>query len=512
MRLRKLSRELDLKPLLRVSVPLLGTLAIAAFIRFSELEALPIDRLWETYSRWLLNVLTIRDSWTYAPQLAPRAAMGWLPLFQYLSMAAMAFSSNYRIEPLRLTNVFLALITIVAVYFSVWKVFNSQWQAIVSALVLAVQPWHIDYSTTASDRILLGLLIVALTYAMFAGKVKLFAGLAILTMFTAYEGWFIVPLEMALGFAMGRWTPKQLTLFGIISVSTVCTWMTWNAVALGSPFYFISDYLESSGYVFGLDAGGLTFYLVLATAMTSGLFLIGLTATLLRKTSSPRSILRALAIVIVGYIGLYSIVHYIGFEVGDLTGRIVPILPLVAVTVSFVFPTFPAKRRKQLLVGALLLAMLVISYYAQISIGPRKVYVILPEQRVGDRLRTVYKSGRVICDLPAVIYYSGLDPSIFVSSSSISGDTGNLSASSLEELFNVNQIRFVVWENVTASRLPKILPMLGESVDYRPSSYVLGSVQFTLVYEDSFATGRWEHDPSFAGPPAIFIFQVDLPS
>ena len=499
---------------MKASVQFLATLAIAAFLRFSYLDSLPIDRLGETYSRWLVDVLTIRNSWIYAPQLAPNAAMGWLPLFQYLSMSAMVASSNFRIEPLRLTNVALGLVTIAVLYLSVWKVFKNHWQAAVSALFLAVQPWHIDYSTTGSDRILLGLLIVALTYAMLTARVKLFSGLTILTMLTAYEGWFVVVLEIVLGVAAGRWTMKDLRLLGITSASTAVLWMSWNAVTFGSPFYFVLGYLQSSGYVFELKAVGLTFYLVVATTMTSGLFLIGLTATLLGKIPFPRSGVRAIAVLIIGYVGFYSVAHYFGFEAGDLTGRVVPILPLVAVSVSFVFPTIPSQRKRQLLVGILLLTMLIVPYYWQISVGPKKVYVILPEQRVGYQLRALYQSGRVMCDLPAVIYYSGLDPSIFVGSSSISWYAANLSTPSLETWFDANQIRFVVWENVTASQIPEILPMLGASVNYQPSSYLVGSVRFQLVYEDSLASGHWEHDPSFAGglppPPSILIFRVDL--
>lgn len=403
----------------------------------------------------------------------------------------------------------LGLVTIAVLYVSVWKLFKNHWQAAISALFLAVQPWHIDYSTTGSDRILLGLLIVALSYAMLTGRVKLFSALAILTILTAYEGWFIVPLEIVLGLVVGRWTLRHVTLLGIISASTAVLWIGWNAATFGSPFYFIVSYLQSSGYIFKLNPAGLTFYLVLATAMTFGLFLIGLGAMLLRKTPFP-SYVRALAVLIAGYVGLYSVAHCFGFDAGDLAGRLVPILPMVALSVSFAFPTVPSRRRRQLLVGIILLAMLMIPYYAQTSIGPKKMYVIPPEQRVGYQLRALYQSGKVICDLPAVIYYSGLNPSTYMSSSSLSWYVKNLSTRSLERWIDDNDVRFVVWQNITASQLPEILPMLGASVNYQPSLYAVGSMRLQLVYEDSFATGHWEHDPSFAGPPPIFIFQVYL--
>jgi hypothetical protein len=66
-----------------------------------------------------------------------------------------------------------------------WRVFKSRWQAFTGGLFLAFQPWNIDYALSASDRILLGLLIVAMTYSMFSGRIKLFSALAVLTALTA---------------------------------------------------------------------------------------------------------------------------------------------------------------------------------------------------------------------------------------------------------------------------------------------------------------------------------------
>jgi hypothetical protein len=218
-----------------------------------------------------------------------------------------------------------------------------------------------------------------------------------------------------------------------------------------------------------------------------------------------------LALLIAGYVGFYSIAHLVGFESGDLTGRIVPIIPLIAASAAFVFPEIHVKRRKQVAIGLMLLMMLIIPYFAQISIGPQKAYVISPEKRIGERLRAFYVSGRILCDVPAVIYYSGLDPSIFVTSSEIPWN-GNESSEVMSQWLLANQIGYLVWQNSTDSAISVIFPDLGGPRNYQPNSYWIGNVNFQLLYEDSLAAGNWEHSPDYGEPvpPSVFLYQISL--
>ncbi len=490
--------------------PLFMVLAVTAFLRIIYLSALPLDRLEESYGRWLVDVLTIRNSWVYTgPALPLNPTVEWLPLFQYISMLVMYVTGDFRILPLRLTDLILSLVTVALVYGMLWSVFKSRWQATTAALFLAFQPWNIDYSVTASDRILLGLFIVALTYSMFSGKIKLFSALAVLTALTAYEGWFVVALEITLGVWNKSWTLKRALAPFLALAFTIGAWLFWNLQRTGAPFTFVLGYLALIRYEFGLNLESLSFYVVLATAMTTGIFLIGLTATLIRRTNVPRARLRTLAFLIVGYVAFYTVAHLVGFETGDLTGRIVPILPLIAASAAFVFPTIRFSRRRQLAIGFMLLLMLIVPYYAQISIGPEKAYVISPAQRVGEKLRAVYESGKIICDLPAVIYFSRLDPSFFITSSQIPWHNGS-STDSLRQWLQANQVRYVVWQNSTESPISDILPALGEPKDYVPDSYSIGQINFHLIYEDSLAAGNWEHTLQYGPiyPPSIFLYQV----
>jgi hypothetical protein len=501
----------DLIGRLKQLYPLFFVLAVTAFLRIIYLGALPLDRLDESYGRWLVDVLTIRNSWVYTgPALPLNPAVEWLPLFQYVSMLVMYVTGDFRILPLRATDLILSLMTVALLYGMLWRVFKSRWQATTAALFLAFQPWNIDYSVTASDRILLGLLIVALTYSMFSGRVKLFSGLAILTALTAYEGWFVVALEIALGIWNRSWTPKRALAPFLALTGTIGAWLLWNIEKTGAPFTFVLGYLAQIRYQFGINLESLSFYVVLATAMTTGIFLIGLTATLIRRTNVPRARLRTLAFLIVGYVAFYTVAHLVGFETGDLTGRIVPILPLIAASAAFVFPTIRFGRGRRVAIGLMLLLMLIVPYYAQISIGPAKAYVISPEQRVGEKLRAVYDSGKIICDVPAVIYFSRLDPSFFITSSQIPWH--NVSGTdSLRQWLQANQVRYVVWQNSTESPISDNFPVLGEPRDYVPDSYSIGQVTFHLIYEDSLAAGNWEHTPQYGPifPPSIFLYQVN---
>jgi len=496
---------------MRELLPLIVVLGLTVVLRLFYLSSLPIDRLEESYGRWLVDVLTIRNSWSYiGPALPLDPAVEWLPLFQYISMLVMYISGDFRIDALRLTNLILSLGTATILYLTLWRVFKSRWQATIAVLFLAFQPWNIDYSVTASDRILLSLQILALTYAMFSGRIKLFSGIAILTALTAYEGWFIVSLEIALGLWNRKWSSKQALIPTLALVCTIGTWLLWNIERTGQPFTFVLGYLGLINYHFELNPEFLSFYLVLATAMTTGIFLIGLTATLIRKTNAPRTLLRTLAFLIVGYVGFYSVAHLVGFETGDLTGRIVPILPLIAASASFVFPDIRFKRRKQIAIGLILLVMLIVPYYAQISIGPKKAYVISPDQRVGVKLREIYESGKIVSDMPAVIYFSGLDPSFFITSPNIPWRTGNYSADGLKRWLQANQVRYLVWQNSTGSPISEIFPFLGEPKNYYPDSYWIGQVNFHLVYEDSLFAGNWEHAPTYDGPPSIYLYQINI--
>ncbi len=495
---------------LKELLPLFVVLAVAFVLRLFYMTSLPLDRLEESYGRWLVDVLTIRNSWVYTgPALPFDPAVEWLPLFQYISMLVMYISGDFRIDPLRLTNLILSMVTVGLLYGMLWRVFKSRWQAFTAGLFLAFQPWNIDYSVTASDRILLGLLIVALTYSMFSGRIKLFSGLAILAALTAYEGWFVVALEIALGVWNKCWTLKRALAPLLALIFTIGTWLLWNTEKAGQPSTFVLEYLQLIGYEFKLNPESLSFYIVLATAMTTGIFLIGLTATLIRRTNVPRARLRTLAFLIAGYVAFYSLAHLVGFESGDLTGRIVPILPLIAASAAFVFPSIRFGRGRQFALGIVLLVMLIVPYYAQISIGPKKAYVISPEERVGEKLRSLYLSGKIVCDLPAVIYFSRLDPSFFITSSNIPWHNGNYSADTLRLWLHANQVMYIVWENSTGSPISNILPALGGPMNYEPNSYRIGQVQFQLIYEDSLSAGNWEHAPEYDGPPSLFLYQVN---
>lgn len=493
--------------------PLFVVLAVTVILRISYYSSVPFDRLEESYARWLVDVLTIRNSWVYTgPSLPLDPAVELLPLYQYLSMIVIFVSGDFRLDPLRSTNLMLSLVTVVLLYLTVWRVFKSRWQAATASLFLAFQPWNIDYSVTASDRILLGLLIVSLSYALFSGRVRLFSGLSVLTALTAYEGWFIVTLAIALGVGSKKWTLRQALMPAVAFICVISAWLIWNLHVTAQPFAFVLGYLGLVEYQFEFNPVFLSFYMVLATYMTTGIFLIGLTATLIRKTKAPRVLLHTLALLIAGYVGFYSTAHLVGFESGDLTGRIVPILPLIAASAAFVFPEIHYRRRKQVAIVLMLVMMLIIPYYAQISIGPQKAYVISPEKRVGEQLRAFYDSGKILCDVPAIIYFSGLDPSFFVTSSEIPWRDGNRSADALLQWFTANQIRYVVWQNSTGSPISEIFPSLGEPRNYQPNSFWIGQVYFQLIYEDSLAAGNWEHSPDYGepAPPSVFLYQVNI--
>ena len=99
----------------------------------------------------------------------------------------------------RLTGVVLGLAAILAIYFLATAIFESRQIGVISALVLAILPWHIHYSRTGFTEMLsfLPLLIFGL-YAFVRGVEKkewlLAGGLLLgLTLHTYRAAWLVVP-------------------------------------------------------------------------------------------------------------------------------------------------------------------------------------------------------------------------------------------------------------------------------------------------------------------------------
>lgn len=479
-------------------------LATALYLRIQHLSQLPVDHLDESYHRWLIDVLTLRNNGLYTGYgPMPNTALVLLPLYQYISVFAMVATGQQTILIPRLVSLAAGSLTCLLSERTAYKLYRSHWFAAVAGLVLATQPWHIDFSTLATDKAVVGLLLMTAIYFLVSAQPLLFAATSFLLMLTSYEGWVLTVLLVLVAHLSERWRRKPISnAIGAIAIAFV-GWSIWSFVNARNPFAWISTYLAYIDWRPRTDPALLIFYPTIATFMTSAVFLIAIVSGLRHSSRT-----RALAALMVLYTAIFVVASYFGLDTGEVD-RIVPLLPIMALIVPPVLSKPVGRRSKRVLIVLALLMLLVIPYYLQISIGPAKTFAIFPEDRVGRVLNQAYQGGMILNDLPTVIYYSNLDPGTFLSFNSLEWYAQSRDNGQLEMWLRVTGVSLVVWHNVTWSRAPALFPDLGLPKNYTPSVLAYGNVTFVLVYEDSSEAGFWEHSPEYRGPPPIFVYRIE---
>lgn len=430
----------------------------------------------------------------------PNQAIVWLPLLQYLTIPAMLLTQNYSLIVPRALNILLGSATVFVTYFTCLKVQGNRWHAVAGALILAFQPWHIDFSILGTSKILAAFFIIVSLYAFITHRASLLAVSSFMGMLSSYEAWVTTAFML-----MIAWRSRIFTRFTAYSgfFSALVLWCVWSFANTGNPLAWISGYLVTLGWKPKLDLAVSLFYFNVSLVMTFFVFFIGVLMGLLKSRES-----RILATLCIFYIAFYSIAHVTAFDPGDIA-RVVPILPVMAVIAAPVVPIFRGSRRRRALVVFGLLLVLFTPYLFQIAIGPRKAYVIMPEYRASQKIAALYAEGAILTDSPTIIYYSGLNPKVFMSFNEIAwyGETRD-NARLLKWLME-KRVTIIVWENATFSTSPTILPELGNGKERR-----IGGASFEPIYEESLklrklrAIPYWEFDEP--GSPDIIIYEVTL--
>jgi len=468
--------------------------AAALLLRAYHFSTMPIDRMDESYHRWLMTTLTIENRGVYSDfKPMPNMAILWLPLFQYLSGFLMLISHNGSILIPRLVSMFFGALTSIVVYFICLRLYENRWLATVGGLVLGFQPWHIDYSTVGVPGALLSFLVALAVFSFITNKVWLFSLSSALAMLTSYEAWFVTAFLLVIGFRYcGSKTRRTLLPIGV-ALAVALGWCGWSAIQAKHPLEWFATYLASIGWVphLGDPSETLLFYTNEAIKMTFFLFVIGVVLGMLRSRET-----RVLTCLSIAYIVFYTFAHLVGLDYGD-PGRLVVILPLM----SAVLPPALPKPNKRVLLGLALLVLLAVPYFSLIWIFPKNVYVVTPESRAGLALGKAYVRGSVLCDFPSVMYFSRLKPNRFISYEHLDWYLNLRDDAKLEEWLKHSDVTLLVWQNVTYSKCWKIFSSLGEG-----RNQTIGRVNFTLVYEDSSRTGYWEHRYNATD---IFLYKID---
>jgi len=453
------------------------------------------DRIGESYHRWLMEILTIRNGYAYSDfKPMPNLSLVWLPMLQYLTIPMITMTGNYSIWPERAVSFAAGVGTCAIGYYAARRIFGNPWHGLVGGLFLALQPWHVDFSLMGTAKVLVALFILMAVVAYIKQDQRLFFTSSVLGMLTSYEAWFTTGFLTVLGPAFLRWSrPWRGRILSLVIVPAV--WMGWSALNTGNPSAWIVEYLSNLGWSGKVDPSVLLFYFNVSLVMTLFLFFIAIVIGLVKNKES-----RLIASLCAAYIAYYSAAHMLALDPGDIA-RVVPILPLLAVCGAPLIPRPGRGLRRRALVAAFLVSILFATYAFQIGIGPRKEYVIMPEYRSAAELAKRYRSGNVVVDSPLVIYYSGIDPARFISFSPSMVREGDLG-----KWLKERDVTFLIWINATFSLSSKLLPQLA-SAEARD----LDGVSLRPVYEESLrlrkaGSPQWEFDQP--GTPDVIIYEV----
>ncbi|MEM3061274.1 MAG: hypothetical protein QW265_02575, partial [Candidatus Bathyarchaeia archaeon] len=451
--------------------------------------SLHIDRLDESYHRWFIDVLTLKNNFYYTDfKPISNLAIVWLPGFQYASLFLMWLLNNESILVPRIFNLFVGSSTCVVVYAVCLLLYeNRTWPALIGGLILAFQPWHIDYSINGTSEVFLGFFIMLSVYFFLQNKTNIFSISSFLTMLIDYSGWIIIAFLILVGVYHKKWKPISKPLLAFLSVLTI--WLLWSFMDSGSPIAWLTSYAFSIGWRLKLDLSVLPFYFLVALSMTTLLFYLGLFFGFLHSWKT-----RIFSALIVGYTVIYSLAHALGLDLGSIS-RLIPIMPILALTIPPALPRFSGSLRKKALISVALLLLLFIPYSFQVYIGPAKSYIIMPEYRAGLKLKEFYSGGRILCDSPAIAYHSGLNPNSFLSFENLFWYDKNKNQEELRLWLKENDVTMLVWHNVTFSLAPKLFPELGEvlgkelELGKEEVKYYDG-IKLILLYEDSKRTWK----------------------
>lgn len=479
-------------------------LVSALVLRLYYFSQVPIERLDDSYTRWLMATLTLRNNLGYSDiRPMPNLSVVYLPLYQYLSAFAMALIGTASITVQRYISMLAGTATCVLVTFIARRIYNSDYLALLTGLFLAVQPWHIDFSVAGTDKALTGLLASLAFYYTLTSQERPAAITTALTALTSYEGWilvaaFVLPLAI---FRRVKLRDLRWTMYALATV--IVGWSIWGLLNTGNPLAWVTAYLNYSGRSPTFDSTALIFYPSVAFYMTTALIILAILLGLTNRNS------RLIGLTLILTLAILSIGAALGVEESDLD-RLVPLMPFMALSVVSGLPKPQGPAVRKVAIVALLLGLLVIPYWAQISIGPKKLFVISPEQRVASVLRDNYAEGMIVTDSATVIYFSQIDPSNILTYDDMLQFIKANGVDALHIWFSDNHVELLVWQNSSHSRASQILPQLGRLGNHNRDQIRIGNLLFVLIHEDSLEAGFWEHDPEFLGPPAIYVYRIEI--
>ena len=480
---------------------LVAIASVAAMIRVWRTFT-RIDYYGDSYHHWLISYLTATNSYIYTDFKPKTMNLVWLPLYHYINAFLMNISGIYDLAVPHTVNIVAGSLTCILVYKMVRLSLNRS-LATAAGLSLAVQPWFIEINSWGVTETLAALLIVSAIHFYLKGNFACTTVSIAFAMLTRYEGWVFASMLLLAAVIERKWKKKEYLIYLVACSSVVLGWSLWsylNTSDLIAWYRLQSTMLRwdvlFQGEQLRLDLHTLTSYLRLALDTTSYVFLIGLVACIVRK--HPRRNAMLLALVELAYILLISVQHSLGLALLH-PRHLAYVFPITAALCFQILERINVRRTpyilpKKITLSILIVILIAVPIVAQIDLFKPTSYMIESEINTGLELRQIYRGGNVICDSPAIIYYTQLNPRSFYSSNCLFWYSRTWNKLELEEWLNEHHVVYVVWQNISYSATWWLFPELGQGKSLR-----IDQIEFELKY-----TSSTDLSP-------IYVYEIILP-
>jgi len=469
----------------------------ALAIRMWHWSSLSCDWYGDSYHHWLISYLTMRNSFVYSDFRTPGMNLVWLPLFHYLSAIGMYATGLSDLTVPKALNIILGSACCALAMAIARDSFGSRTAGLIGGLGLALQPWFVGINVLGLSESLSVFLTLSSLFLYLRGRFAGASFAAMLGMLVRYENWLHAALLLALGILQRRFRARDFALHALCMAAVFAGWSHWSYVNTGRPLYWYeaeaSAVRHDVGWVLGTERGywDLFHYFWLLNTMTAGLFMVALLAP--KRDFRFRAIHSFLLTIFL----TASAGYYLGANLGE-ERFVISAVPLISILSPWVIQERlmgigPRAMRRALIALALIL-MTAIPFASQIWVFERKCYAIAPEMRGGLWLRENYRGGRIFCDSPTAIYFSGIDPEKFVSIDPLAEGIGG--EGRLLEWLKASGVKYIFWMRASYSSSCVLFPDLGAGRDVDS-----GEASFRLVYEDS----GWELE---YGAPKVLIYEV----
>jgi len=461
-----------------------------------------IDYYGDSYHHWLISYLTATNSYIYTDFKPNTMNIVWLPLYHYINAFLMNMSGIYDLTVPHAVNIVASSLTCILVYKTARLGLNRT-LATAAGLSLALQPWFIEINSWGVTETLTALLVISAVYFYLKGNTAGTTVSIVLSMLTRYEGWVFASMLLVAAAIERRWRKKEYALYLVACSSIVLGWSLWSYLNTSDfmAWYRLQSTMLRWDVLFlegkqrlGLDA--LTLYLKLALDTTSYVFLMGFAACIIKKPPRRNAII--LALFELAYILLISVQHSLGFALLHIR-HLVYVFPMTATLCFSILEMIDIKKTpyilpKKIALSILMVVLVAMPIIVQINLFKPTSYLIEYEVDTGLELRRIYRGGNVICDSPAVIYYTQLDPRSFYSSNHLFWYSRTWDKVELREWLSEHHMVYLVWQNVSYSATWWLLPELAEG-----RSLLIDRIEFKLMYASS-----GESAP-------IYVYEIILP-